>query len=165
MPRSKKPAGTAANPRNGSRLELVATDQKVIPPAPRGLRRKIAKDTWESYWQDALSGLVQESERMIVERWVRNIDRYEVLMSICAATPFELGSTGQTVKHPAWSIAAELERSIRADEAQIGYGPKNRAALGIAVVQQQASLAELNQRYGPQEAEAVQDPRLVESGQ
>jgi hypothetical protein len=72
----------------------------------------------------------------------------------------------KATKNPAFEMALKLETSIRADEAQIGYGPKNRAALGIAVVQQQSSLAEMNKRYGdtaPDDVEHQADPRLIEA--
>jgi P27 family predicted phage terminase small subunit len=161
MPRTKKPAGQAADSRNGTHLELVAVEREDMPCVPTGLKRQTSRDLWRSYWTDVVSGLVHESEAMIVERWVSNVDRYTVLMSIAEETPFETGSQGQTVKHPAWTVALALESSIRADEAQLGYGPKNRAALGIAVVQQQASLAEMNQRYGGPSTEEQPDPRMM----
>lgn len=166
MPRSKKPAGTAANPRNGTKFELVSVREEA-PAPPDGLQRETSLALWNAYWTDVVSGLVQESEKMIVDRWIKNIDRYEILMKVCEQTPFELGSTGQTVKHPAWTIALALETSIRTDEAQLGYGPKNRAALGIAVVQQQSSLAEHNARYNSKpDIEGVpDDPRLSNDGQ
>lgn len=167
MPRTKKPAGQAADPRNGRRAELASVERTEPPPAPRGLRRKASRELWAAYWNDVLSGLVQESEIALVERWIRNTDRYLVLMDAGDAEPLVLGSMGQLREHPAYGLALKIETSIRADEAQIGYGPKNRAALGIAVVQQRLSLSDLNSRYGGDNGgdhageEGDEDPRLT----
>lgn len=167
MPRTKKPAGQAADPRNGRRTELAAVERTEPPPAPRGLRRKASRELWAAYWNDVLSGLVQESEIALVERWIRNTDRYLVLMDAGDAEPLVLGSMGQLREHPAYGLALKIETSIRADEAQLGYGPKNRASLGIAVVQQRLSLNDLNSRYGGDDGghhsgeENDEDPRLT----
>lgn len=167
MPRTKKPAGQAADTRNGRRAELVAVDRPEPPAAPRGLKRKASRDLWAAYWDDVLSGLVQPAEIALVERWIRNVDRYRVLMDAGDAEPLVLGSMGQLRENPAYGLALKIEASIRADEVQLGYGPKNRAALGIAVVQQRLSLDEMNARYGGgggghdhEGDEDEEDPRL-----
>lgn len=147
MPRTKKPAGQAADTRNGQRAELAVVERAEPPAPPAKLRRKASRDLWAAYWDDVLSGLVQESEIALVERWIRNVDRYRVLMDAGDAEPLVLGSMGQLREHPAYGLALKIEASIRADEMQLGYGPKNRAALGIAVVQQRLSLDEMNARY------------------
>jgi phage terminase small subunit len=165
MPRTKKPPGQAVDPRNGRQVELAMVDRVAAPSVPEGLRRESAVALWRSYWSDVVSGLVQPSEVALVERWVRNIDRYLVLMAVADEEPLVAGSMGQTRENPAYSLALKLEASIRADESQLGYGPKNRAALGIAVVESKRSLADLNAKYGggdggddPGEEE---DPRLT----
>lgn len=168
MPRSKKPAGQAIDSRNGRQVELTSTNRDKAPAVPRGLKFQSSKQLWQTYWSDVISGLVHPSETMIVERWIRNTDRYRTLTASVDEnsiyiTKDESGDVVDTLVNPAFSMALKLEASIRADEAQIGYGPKNRAALGIAVVQQQMSLAEMNQRYRPQETDAELDPRLIES--
>lgn len=169
MPRTKKPAGQAIDSRNGRQVEMPTQIRPSIPEMPRGLKRKGSKDLWVAYWSDVVSGLVHESETMIVERWIRNVDRYGGLMDRNDRSPIielknSMGEVKDYMKNPAFDMALKLEQSIRADEAQIGYGPKNRAALGLAVVQAKASLAEMNQRYGPIKDEEMVDPRLIEQG-
>lgn len=163
MPRTKKPAGQAADPRNGRRAELASVERGEAPLVPEGLNRPEAIDLWTHYWDDVLSGLVQESEIALVTRWVRNVNRYMVLMDVADAEPMVEGSMGQKRENPAYGLALKLEASIRADEAQLGYGPKNRAALGLAVVEQKKSLADLNARYGGGHGREVEDedPRLA----
>jgi len=166
MPRTKKPAGQAVDPRNGRTAELTTHERDSMPMLPRGLKRKGSRELWHAYWSDVISGLVHESETMIVERWIRNVDRYNGLMDRADRSPVlymkdDEGEVVRVTKHPSFEMAMKLEVSIRADEAQIGYGPKNRAALGIAVVQQQSSLAEMNKRYGATSFEDQPDPRMT----
>jgi len=146
----------------------VAVDRPEPPAAPRGLKRKASRDLWQAYWDDVLSGLVQPAEVALVERWIRNVDRYRVLMDAADSEPLVLGSMGQLRENPAYGLALKIETSIRADEVQLGYGPKNRASLGIAVVQQRMSLDDMNARYGGAdgrehqgEEEDDEDPRLT----
>lgn len=164
MPRTKKPSGQAVDPRNGRQHELAAVERTDPPALPAGLKRESSEQLWLDYWKDTISGLVQASEVALVERWVRNVDRYQVLMTVADAEPLVEGSMGQLRENPAYGLALKIEAAIARDEAQLGYGPKNRAALGIAVVQQKASLAELNNRYGgggdDQRHQAEEDPRL-----
>jgi len=149
MPRSKKPPGHAVDKRNGQRatLSVISGEKPKRPPAPGSLRAD-ARKLWVAYWDDVLAGIVQPAEIYLVRRWVANVNRYLTLMATADAEPIVEGSQGQTRAHPAYTLALKLEDSIRADEAQLGYGPKNRAALGIAVVEQKRSLADLNTRYG-----------------
>jgi hypothetical protein len=120
-----------------------------------------------------ISGFVAVSETMIVERWIRNVDRYAELMEKFDGMPVfvtknDEGEVVDTLENPAFRVAQKLDVAIRADEAQLGYGPKNRAALGIAVVQQQSSLADLNAKYSKPPAtnvEAPADPRMITIGE
>jgi hypothetical protein len=148
MPRTKKAAGQAVDRRNGRQAELQVAEATALPPVPTGLKRDESVALWSAYWGDAIAGLVQPAEIALVERWVRNVDRYRVLMDVADAEPLVEGSMGQMRANPAYDLALKIEAAITRDEAQLGYGPKNRAALGIAVVQQKASLADLNDRYG-----------------
>jgi len=120
---------------------------------------------WTDYWSDVISGFVQQAEVALVVRWVRNVDRYQVLMAVADGSPMVEGSMGQMRENPAYGLALKIESSIRADEAQLGYGPKNRASLGIAVVQQRMSLADMNKRYGGGDDDGhpgeEEDPRLT----
>lgn len=155
MPRAKKPAGQAVDPRNGKRAELAVVPNASSSPGtsaarptpPAGIRAE-ARRLWEAYWDDALSGVVRPSEYALVRRWVANWNRYLIVLGAADDSPFVQGSTGQTVIHPGYKLALQLESSIRADEAQLGWGPKNRTDLGLALTEGQRSLADLNKQYG-----------------
>lgn len=167
MPR--KTAGTAVDPRNGQKLqfEVVEGGKREVPPAPRGLRADV-KRLWNAYWEDVVSGVVRPSEEALVRRWIKNCNRYATLMDTGDAEPIVEGSTGQPTANPAYGLALRVEQSMRADEQQLGWGPKNRADLGIALVEGTRSLAQLNAQYGGAEgrvhdgdrdADADDDPR------
>jgi hypothetical protein len=171
MPRHKKAAGTAVDPRNGRKAELLPQPRTEIPPLPRGFKRQATVDRWNAYWADVISGLVNESEEYIVVRWLTNIERYEMLLDKFDKKPEyaefnEDGSFKKISTNPALQNAMKLEASIRADEAQLGFGPKNRAALGIAIVQHQQSTAKFQEEQSQRAAEAIDaapdedDPRL-----
>jgi P27 family predicted phage terminase small subunit len=149
MPRSKKPAGTAVDRRNGQQAHAaVLVGAKVTrPPMPTKLRAE-AKRQWTAYWDDAVAGIVQSAEVPLVVRWIKNLNRYLILLATADAEPLVSGSTGQLTAHPMYAVAFKLEASLRLDERQLGLGPKNRADLGLAVVTTGRSLAELNERYG-----------------
>lgn len=170
MPRTKKAPGQAADTRNGRQVALPGIVRDKVPAQPRGLKHPYSKALWRKYWSDVISNLVAESEIMIVERWIKNVDRYRTLIdrtddSPTVTTYTEDGDVHMIRKNPSFDMAVKIDAMIRLDEAQIGYGPKNRAALGISVIQQAASLADMNQRYGgkdgaPTESSPV-DPRLA----
>lgn len=169
MPRTKKAPGTAADSRNGRQVALPGIVRDKVPAQPRGLKHPYSKALWRKYWGDVISNLVAESEIMIVERWIKNVDRYRTLIdrtddSPTVSTYTENGELHMIRKNPSFDMAVKIDAMIRLDEAQIGYGPKNRAALGISVIQQAASLAEMNKKYGGNNdapnAEPT-DPRLI----
>lgn len=150
MPRKKKSPGEAVDPRNGTPVLRVYTGdagKRERPPAPKNIRAD-ARRVWVAYWDDVVSGVVRESEFALVRRWIANYNRYLILLDTADAQPFTHGSTGQLVAHPAYALAMKLEISLRYDEQQLGWGPKNRADLGISLVEGTRSLAELNAQYG-----------------
>lgn len=172
MPRTKKPAGQAADSRNGRQAAIPGIVRAEMPTLPRGLRTVRAKKLWERYWSDVISNLVAESEINIVERWIKNVDRYNRLIDTVDDNPTlalstKDGAVVNYMKNPSFDMAVKIDAMIRLDEAQIGYGPKNRAALGISVIQQAASLAEMNKKYGGKSDEPPDDepdPRTLISG-
>ncbi len=76
--------------------------------------------------------------------------------------PMTRGSTHNDIANPLYSLGAKLEGEISKIEAQLGIGPKNRAALGIAVLSEKRSLQDLNQVYEDEGGEGGdEDPRLT----
>lgn len=127
------------------------------PRMPSGLCAA-AKAAWDSYWRDDVSGITRPSDRTVVLRWVRNLDRYHRLLGEADKCPIVAGSKGQPQTNPIYRLAFRLEDSIREDERQLGIGGLNRLRLGVLVAEGQKTLAELNAQADEGDAE---DPRLI----
>lgn len=77
-------------------------------------------------------------------RWADALDRAAVNLELGDADPIAKGSMGQAVESPHYGIADKALRVAAQCEAQIGVGALNRARLGIAILAERASLADLN---------------------
>jgi len=161
----KKAPGTAVDPRNGGRADLSLIQGQrsphyFEPPHPVG---PDAMATWEDYWEDPVSHLATAADRNLLTRWIENVDRYQKMMRAADSNPITRGSTHNDIANPLYSLALKIEGEITKLEAQLGIGPKNRAALGIAVLSERRSLQDLNREYEP-EAEGGEggdeDPRI-----
>lgn len=160
----KKAPGTAVDPRNGGKatLSLVPGERSPLyfdPPKPVGVE---AAKQWADYWDDPVSLLVTPADRALLIRWIENVDRYFTIMRAADQNPITRGSTHNDIANPLYSLGTKLEAEITKAEAQLGIGPKNRAALGIAVLSERRSLQDLNREYEPEEDSGgdESDPRL-----
>lgn len=167
MPRTKKPAGAAADPRNGRRTELAAVGnahlERFDPPADIC---SDARAQWDSYWLDSVSQAPTQADRGLLTRWITSYDRYLKTIRLADENPISEGSTGQAKPSPFYTIAKDALAVVEACEQQLGIGAKNRAALGLAIVAERKSLSDLNRQY--QEASRddrdeakSEDPRLA----
>lgn len=168
MPRTKKPAGTAVDSRNGRRADLVVVTGARFEP-PDGLCDE-AMDAWHAYWDDGVSQVQTPVDRAVLLRWVTEMDRYTRLMAEADREPVVRGSQGQPVENPMYGTAYKALAAVQACEKQMGMGALNRSALGIAVITERRSLADMNSRYGgrddgerPIEAVVRPDPRVIEA--
>ncbi|MEV4180196.1 hypothetical protein AB0J28_01955 [Streptosporangium canum] len=162
MPRTKKPAGSTVDKRNGRKAELANLPGARFDP-PDDLCDQ-ALGQWDRYWDDPVSQVQTPADHDLLCRWIANVDRYWRLIREADLEPMTTNSQGR-VANPLYAIALKIETSVKADEAQIGIGPKNRAALGIAVVAERRSLADMNARYGggvdgSNDRVEEEDPRL-----
>jgi P27 family predicted phage terminase small subunit len=168
VPRTKKPAGTAVNPRNGRRADLVPVAGSRFDP-PEGLCGE-AEAAWDSYWNDSVASVMTPVDRAVLLRWIREMDRYLRLSAEADLQPSVRGSQGQPVENPLYGTAYKALAAVQACERQMGMGALNRSALGIAVITEQRSLQEMNSRYGGDgdgrgSVKAVPrvDPRIIEA--
>jgi P27 family predicted phage terminase small subunit len=173
MPRTKKPAGTAVDRRNGRRAADVASPiggdrNPARPRRPSGLCAEAARQ-WDLYWESTAANVQVQGDRGVVIRWVDAVDRYFRLMGEADKKPLVVGSTGQEVANPLYAIAEKALKTIEHCEKQLGIGALNRSSLGIAVITERRSLADMNARYGGHDAddpddlageEEPEDPRL-----
>jgi P27 family predicted phage terminase small subunit len=169
LPRTKKPAGTTVDRRNGRRLDLIAVAGARFDP-PEGICEE-ARQAWDAYWDDTVATVQTPVDRAVLIRWVREMDRYLRLTAEADEKPTVRGSTGQPVENPLYSTAYKALGVVQACEKQMGMGALNRSALGIAVIQEQKSLRDMNARYGggdddsgePAAVTSRPDPRVIDA--
>ncbi len=165
MPRTKKAAGTTVDPRNG-RQELIAiTGERLdLPAPPAGVEWcDDVVAAWNAYWDDLVSAALTPADGVLVLRWLEALNRYLLMSRTADRAPMSIGSQGQDVLNPMYKAAEIALRTVEACEKQIGIGPANRASLGIAMLTEKKSLADLNQQFREVDhgtAEDEPDPRL-----
>jgi P27 family predicted phage terminase small subunit len=167
MPRTKKPAGTAVRPYNGRRAELVPVQGGRFDP-PASLSEQ-ALALWDLYWQDTVATVATVVDQGLLTRWITEYDRYLRTVGEADQQPIVEGSTGQAVENPLYKIAYRALDAAERCERQLGIGPLHRSNLGIAVITERKSLADMNARYGGADAdgsaaeEPTPDPRVIEA--
>lgn len=154
MPR--KAPGKAVDPRNGQRAQISRTKLDKFPP-PSGISPESVA-IWDDYWTDNVSTVLTIADRGMLIRWIELIDDRNKLLREAMKEPLTLGSTRQKQSNPLFSVSMTMEKAIQALEAQLGVGPKNRAALGIAVIAEQKGLNELNAEFDDDDGDD-EDPR------
>lgn len=146
MPRTKKPAGTTADPRNGRRAELVAGTART-PDIDRSTFLPTSLAAWDAYWADAAASTQAPADLMWALVWVEGLDDYWRKKAEADKHPVVKGSQGQQVANPLYAVAnASLQAAERAAR-QMGIGAKNRADLGVTLLAEKAALDDINVRY------------------
>lgn len=178
MPRTKKPPGTAVDPRNGRQAELPASSLAKFPlprrplvkdPESGELRsdpwRLETRKAWSALWADPVARALTPVDRPVLLRWVDALDRAARHLELGDADPVVHGHAGQPVESPHYGIADKAIRVAQACEAQLGVGALHRARLGIAIVASAAerlSLDEMNARVRREDDKPRRaDPRVI----
>lgn len=169
MPATKKPAGTTVDRRNGRRVQLTPVAGSRFDP-PSGLSDE-AVAAWDAYWDDAVSGVATAADRTLLVRWVTELDRYLRTVAEADLAPLATGAQGQPVENPLYRVAYRALAVVERYEKQLGIGGLNRTNLGIAVVSQVRSLADMNATYGEGRGgrsgqtggSAAADPRVIDA--
>lgn len=149
MPRTKKAAGTAVDRRNGRRAEVAPSSlaEFALPRRADGPPWRLeTKRAWSALWSDPVASALTPVDRPVLLRWADSIDRAARHLELGDADPIAKGSMGQAVESPHYGIADKALKVAAQCEAQLGVGALNRARLGIALVAERASLADLNAR-------------------
>jgi hypothetical protein len=151
MPRTKKPAGTAVDHRNGRRIELTAAVQLARFGLPRRVPAWSAatRRAWAALWDDPISSLLSAVDRPVLLRWADALERGTRALADADADPIGTGSMGQPVENPLYGIAQKALSVAKDCEAQLGVGALHRARLGIETTHAVKSLNELNAGYAP----------------
>lgn len=155
----KKTAGTAIDTRNGAKIVLRPKSLKRFEP-PANLSEP-TKRVWADYWDDPISELATPADRSLLLRWIEMVERYQLFLTLAMKEPEVRGSTGQKQVNGFFNSANQVEGRIAAIEQQLGIGPKNRAALGIAVLSEQRTLSDMNADFEDGgEDDDEDDPRV-----
>lgn len=140
---SGPPPKPASDRQGRHRTDLgVVRSADSHPSAPTKLCTQ-AVEAWDAYWTDVIAGVVRPGDAPLVDRWVRNLDRYHRIMRLADKEPVVEGSTGQQKPNGLYDLAFKIEASIKADEAQLGIGPLNRLRLGVKFAEGAKSLSDL----------------------
>jgi len=164
MPRTKKPAGQAADPRNGRRAELAVAgvgqlERFALPPRrPAWTRETLA--AWEGAWSDGVAAMWTPGDRPILLRWADSIDRAARALRRGDRKPVVVGGNGQITEHPSYGTAKAALATAERCEAQLGFGALNRNRLGLTMAAAQKSLLDLNEAF-LDGADDEPDPRLA----
>jgi hypothetical protein len=169
LPRTKKPAGTAVDRRNGRRTELTALQgaRLELPAPPPGVEWcDDAVTAWARFWDDSVATALTPADEVLVLRWLEALNRYLILVRQADQAPLGTGSQGQDVLNPLYKAAEMSLRTVEACERQIGIGPAHRASLGIALLTEKRTLASMNAQYVAREVSrgADEDPRRAQLG-
>ena len=147
MPRTKKPAGTAVDPRNGRRVELPSGTAAAVPEIDRASFLSTSLAVWDAYWLDAAASTQTPADLMWALMWLENLDDYWRKKQLADKQPVVKGSMGQSVANPLYAVANSSLQAAERAARQLGVGAKNRADLGIVLLAERATLDKINIRY------------------
>jgi len=147
MPRPKKAAGTAVDKRNGIRpIDSVGTAKSVARyDPPRGINA-YAREVWEEFWRDRQALLLTPSAKVVLNRWIQAVSRYDHMIKMADREPL-LDGRETTIVNPRYRIAKDALATITDCEKQLGIGIMNATNLGMAALAEKTKLADLNERY------------------
>lgn len=147
MPRTKKPAGTTVDPRNGRRTELAAGMAGHAPEIDRTTFLPTTLVIWDAYWRDAASSTQTPADLMWAAIWIDCYDDYQRKKAMADLQPIGEGSMGQAVANPLYAVANQALQAAERAAKQMGIGAKNRADLGVTLLAEKAALDDINVRY------------------
>jgi len=162
MPRTKKPAGAAVDPRNGRRVELAASGAAGPPAINRKALLTRSREMWDSYWADGAAVTQTAADEMFARIWIEGYDDYLRKKAEADKQPLVKGSMGQQVANPLYAVAESSLKNAMTAARQLGIGAKNRADLGITLLAEKQALDDVNARYiQPENAgdDSDDDPR------
>lgn len=148
MPRTRKPAGQAVDPRNGRRAELVLSGsgrlERFELPSRRPAWLAESRAAWEGAWADPISQAWTAADRPILLRWIDAVDRAMRSLRRADRKPVVIGGNAQVTEHPSYGTAARAVTTAEKCEAQLGFGALNRERLGFTIATARKSLEDLN---------------------
>lgn len=156
----QKDEGTAIDTRNGQRAVLTTTGERFDPPAQ--VVRTEALDAWEEYWDDKVSSLLTPADYSMLNRWVRTVNDYYDLLEQANELPLTEAQGGGLASNPLYKVVMAMASQITKMEAKLGIGPKNRASLGLQIIQGRQAEKEYNANWGGNRSNPQDKPKEEE---
>jgi len=130
---SRAKANPSGNPRTGADVtQAPRVHEGRAPRVPASLG-STGRDVWRDVWKAGEGAYHPQTDRYVIERYCELHDRRAVLLAEIERDGLTtLGSTGQTVMHPALRHVETTEREMRAIESVLGLSLESRLRLGIA---------------------------------
>jgi hypothetical protein len=168
MPRTKKPAGTAVDARNGRRADPLALGPITVLelPRPREAYHPRALEAWDGFWSQGVAAAVTSADKMVAWTWIDAFDDSLRKQELADKNPIVEGSQGQPTANPLYAVAAQRLSVALQCARQLGIGGRNRADLGVALFGAAAAGAGDEIWPGPEEGDDDDDgddddPRLA----
>jgi hypothetical protein len=158
----KKPPGTAVDPRNGGKYELQSVTKKPLE-LPDDVRKSLRHEAiirWQEFTSSPVARVLDPTDYLIAIRWIEAVNRSIKLTREADEEPVTTGSAGQLIMNPKYRIAEAATVIAEKCERQLGIGPKNRADLGVQLIDAKPSLDAMNEQFKAEDEEV--DPRLIQ---
>ena len=140
----------AAELKQGAKPKVVQLKPHApidIPDAPKGFNA-LARTLWNEIWEAGRTAY-QITDAHIIERYVSLLVRRRELLDLIELEGWlSVGSTGQSVIHPAAKLLQDIETKLVPLEDRLGCNPESRLRLGISAVESQSKLASFLQERG-----------------
>lgn len=167
---AKRLAGTTADPRNGMRHQLsVRPDRLARFPLPdRRDRDRLTRLAWDAWWADPVSEAWTVGDKPILVELADAYDRRVKALRKADEDPIVPGRNDQPVASPWYAISEQAYQAVQDAYKQLGFGALNRSRLGLMILTEKRTLADLNAAFvdlGDEPDPRLDDPRLVVSGE
>lgn len=162
MPRARRPAGTTVDRRNGYRHELSARPGRLarFPLPDRRTRDRLTRLAWDAWWADPVSECWTVGDKPILVELADAYDRRVKALRKAEEDPIVPGRNDQPVASPWYGIAEHAYGAIQDAYQQLGFGALNRSRLGLMILTERKTLADLNMEFATMSFDDEPDPRL-----
>lgn len=160
---AKRLAGSTADPRNGMRHELSVHPARLarFPLPDRRTRDRLTRLAWDAWWSDPVSEAWTVGDKPILIELADAYDRRVKALRKAEEDPIVPGRNDQPVASPWYSIAEQAYQAVQDAYKQLGFGPLNKSRLGLMILTERKTLADLAAGYpGGSDYEDEPDPRL-----
>jgi hypothetical protein len=161
---AKRLAGTTVDRRNGMRHELAGRPARLarFPLPDRRTRDRLTRTAWDAWWSDPVSEAWTVGDKPILIELADAYDRRVRALRKAEEDPIVAGRNDQPVASPWYAIAEHAYAAVQDAYRQLGFGALNRSRLGLMILAEQRTLADLNAGFDLKEYGDEPDPRLAD---